>query len=252
MIPWNIVGSLFSSYFADRAAKKAEQAAAEFAEGVAFDPFNVSTSLGGVSFEDGEAFASLAPEIQQQFDDLIGQAQGFGDALGSFDPLDAQQEIFEQQQSLFAPAQEQDRLALENRLLQQGLLGSTTGALRSGALREAQGQQDLARQVAAFEQAQQTQRNLQQGQANALSGALNLSESVSGLFSTGSGLGAQASAAAQAGLAPLRDAQAARATGQAAMVKDVDFGGVGEFISGMFNSKPATSTPFTGSRNPHR
>lgn len=49
-----------------------------------------------------------------------------------------------------APGEEQRRLELENRLMAQGMLGSTGGALRSQSLREAQEQADLARQLQAF------------------------------------------------------------------------------------------------------
>lgn len=52
---------------------------------------------------------------------------------------------------LGAPQEQQDRLDLENRLFQQGMLGSTGGQLRTQALYDSQGQTDLARQLSAFD-----------------------------------------------------------------------------------------------------
>jgi hypothetical protein len=230
MIPWNIIGGLVSSYFADRAAKKGVEAAQGYADATAFEPYDVAGLLGGVTFEDGSAEAYLSPAIEAQFDALIAQAQGYGEQLQEFDPQELQSQLYEEQQALFAPAQEQDRLALESRLLQQGLLGSTTGGMRSEALLGAQSQQDLARQAVAFEQAQQAQKNLMSGQESAITGLLNLANQTEGMFGTGANLGIAQSNAALAGQEPLLGATAARSVGQAKAVSELDFG---ETISGI-------------------
>jgi len=180
-------------------AKAAQQYAEEFAKSVEFKPWDVSGPLGGATFEDGSATTALSPEMQNQLTGLFSQASGYGDALAAYDPAAAQQEMYQQQRSMFAPQQAQDRLAMENRLLAQGMLGSTGGAGRTQSLLEAQGQQDMAAQMNAWQQAQAQQQNLQQGQSQALGNIYNIGSSLSGLFGTGSGLGAEASRSAYLG-----------------------------------------------------
>jgi len=180
-------------------AKAAQQYAEDFAKSVEFKPWDVSGPLGSATFEDGSATTALSPEMQNQLTGLFSQASGYGDALAAYDPAAAQQQMYQQQRSMFAPQQAQDRLAMENRLLAQGMLGSTGGAGRTQSLLEAQGQQDQAAQLAAWQQAQQQQQNLQQGYNSSMNNILNMGNSVSGLFGTGSGLGAEASLAAYRG-----------------------------------------------------
>ena len=243
MIPWKIIGSLVSSYFADRAAKKGVDAAQDYADATAFKPYDVAGLLGGVKFEDGSAEAYLSPAIEAQFDALIAQAQGYGEQIQEFDPQALQSDLYSEQQALFAPAQEQDRLALENRLLQQGLLGSTTGSLRSETLLGAQSQQDLARQAVAFEQAQQAQKNLMSGQESAITGLLNLANQTEGMFGTGANLGIAQSNAALAGQEDLLKTKLNRISGQQDIVKDIDFGEAAASISSFFKQKtPDPST----------
>ena len=71
------------------------------------------------------------------------------------DPMAAGKKFYDMQKAIFAPEQEKDRLALESRLLSQGMLGSTGGAGRQEALRKAQSQQDLEAQYAGLDKAQQ-------------------------------------------------------------------------------------------------
>jgi len=71
------------------------------------------------------------------------------------DPIAAGKKFYEMQKAVYAPEQEKQRLALESRLLSQGMLGSTGGKARQEALLTAQGQQDLQAQADATKQAQQ-------------------------------------------------------------------------------------------------
>jgi hypothetical protein len=180
-------------------AKAAREYAEEFAKAVAFKPWDVSGPLGSATFEDGTATTTFSPEMQNQLTGLFSQASGYGDALSTYDPAAAQQEMYQQQRSLFAPQQSRDRLALESRLLNQGMFGSTGGAGITQSLLESQGQQDLASQVAAWEQSQQYQQNLQQGYNSTMDTIFNMGNSISGLFGTGAGLGAEESLAAYRG-----------------------------------------------------
>jgi hypothetical protein len=118
-------------------------------------PWNVSGEFGGIEYDrEGKAVStSLSQPWQSQLDRLLGRADTTGAQIAKYsaDPMIAQQQLYEQQQALFAPQQERDRLSLEARLQAQGKGGSTGGAGEMGALREAQYQQDLARQYGAFD-----------------------------------------------------------------------------------------------------
>ena len=221
---WGLAGNLISGIFADKAAKRSEQRAAQFAEATEFKPFDVTDPTGQATFEDGRATTTLNPELQAQLDALLVQSTQFGEAGTSFDPFEAQQEIYEQQQSLFAPAQEQDRLALESRLLQQGLLGSTTGALQTGALRTAQEQANVSRQAQALQQAQSIQAQQQQQQLGALQGAVTLAQMPGKLLAQGGSLGGQQSAAASLGQQAMLQTGMSRDTGRAGMFEQIGAG----------------------------
>lgn len=118
-------------------------------------PWNVSGEFGGIEYDrEGKAVStSLSQPWQSQLDRLLGRADTTGAQIAKYsaDPMIAQQQLYEQQQALFAPQQERDRLSLEARLQAQGKGGSTGGAGEMQALREAQYQQDLARQYGAFD-----------------------------------------------------------------------------------------------------
>jgi hypothetical protein len=199
---WNL-------YQDNKNQRRVEAAAQGFADKTKYDPYNLTSPIGGVGFEDGSGMATFSPEMDAIFNDLLAQHANYSDRLQNFDPAAAQQEMYQQQRSMFAPQQEQDRLSMENRLLAQGMLGSTGGAGRTQSLLEAQGQQDQGAQLAAWQQAQQYQNNLQQGQTQSLTDIFNLNNQLSGLFSTGGNLGNMSSANNYKAYADLEAANAA-------------------------------------------
>ena len=155
-----------------------------------FNPYGVTSSLGQASFTDGSANVQLSPELQRVFGGLLGgiqpgsiptaqslmgqtgglqqasqdvlaqapqfreQAQGLlGRAQTQFDIARDPQAALAFQRQAYGPELERQRLSQESRLLNQGLLGSTTGALQreglatgqnQALLRGAQGQQQQA------------------------------------------------------------------------------------------------------------
>lgn len=153
-------GALLQGRSARKAAQTQADAQRESAE-MAYEqsmPWNLTAAGANISVdEDGKTMTTeLSPELQSIYEGMFSRAGQWTPMVEDLmaDPFTAQQRLYEQQRQLFAPQQEQERLALENRLLSQGMLGSTGGALRTQALREAQGTQDLQRQIAAMTQAQ--------------------------------------------------------------------------------------------------
>jgi hypothetical protein len=95
-------------------------------EGSRFQPFSVTSSLGGVQgTAEGGFGMALSPEQQAMQDRLFGMSGGFLDELGG-DPLERQKALYEQLRAIQSPEEERQRLALEERLLGQGRLGLMT------------------------------------------------------------------------------------------------------------------------------
>ena len=137
----------------------------------------------------GAAISGLAPRFESQARGLAQEAARQRDIAR--DPASA----LAFQREIYGPELERQRLSQESRLLNQGLLGSTTGALQQEATRTAQNQALLRgaqqQQAQAFQQAQGLL-----GQSQNLS-QLGLSARGQGLGATQAQLGAQQ---AQAGL----------------------------------------------------
>ena len=168
-----------------------------------FTPYSVTTGFGaGQIGPQGQYATTLSPEAAALQSSLLGQAQtaagalggapaGYGQlessALSQAQTLLGQQtptaeSLFQQMQSIQAPEQERQRLALENRLAAQGRLGTQTsmfgGTPEALALEKAIQEQQAS---SAF-QAQQLAPQLAQAQL----------QQATGLFGLGS----------QAGMAP--------------------------------------------------
>tara|TARA_R110000744_G_scaffold162074_2_gene278677 strand:- start:1956 stop:2852 length:897 start_codon:yes stop_codon:yes gene_type:complete len=92
---------------------------------IGFTPYSISTGFGsgGIDPATGQYSAMLSPEQQALQTSLLGQASTLAGQAG---PTGA--ELYEQMQAARAPQNEQQRLALENRLAAQGRLGTQTAA----------------------------------------------------------------------------------------------------------------------------
>ena len=91
-----------------------------------FQPFSVTSSLGGIAgTAEGGFDMNLSEEQQALQDRLFGMAGGFMDELGG-DPLERQKALYEQLRAIQSPEEQRQRQALEERLLGQGRLGVMT------------------------------------------------------------------------------------------------------------------------------
>ena len=164
---------------------------------VEFNPYNVSSTLGQSTVSGQSVDAQLSPELQALYSGLLGrvglgqaqiptaqslmgqtgglqqtaqdvlarapqfqeQAQGLlGRAQSQFDIARDPQAAIDFQRRAYGPELERQRLSQESRLLNQGLLGSTTGSLQREGL--AQGQNRALIQGAQGQQQQAFQQGL--------------------------------------------------------------------------------------------
>ena len=161
--PTVAVGAGVSLIGQSKAAKAQDRAsaAAERQAELAYErskPWDVEGAFGGAEFdEDGRQLnLSLSQPWQSEYDIAMAGAQKQRDYIAGMeaDPMAAGKKFYEMQKAIYAPEQEQARLAQENRLLAQGMLGSSGGASRIEALRKAQEMQDLEAQYAGLDKAQ--------------------------------------------------------------------------------------------------
>jgi hypothetical protein len=148
-------------------------------------PFGVTNATPALPGIAAQVQTTLSPELQAIQNLLLGQATGafatpttvspyltgagtsasqaaqgaFG-ALNTFDPNQATAEQYALMMQLLGPQQQQDALALEERLYQQGRLGSTGGSLEQQALSQAQNLANVQAYLDSQTAAQQAQQNL--------------------------------------------------------------------------------------------
>lgn len=165
---------------------------------VQFDPRDVQGLLGSTTFdEQGNATVTGSGQLQQAMGGLFGSGgqflqQGTQAATQDFDVL--RDESLATLRELAQPQEEQAAASTASRLFNQGVLGSTGGALQMQALEEAQQQADLERQMQAINLAQQQQQQgMQQAQLGAglFGNAVNIGQAPMQTAQLGATLGGQ-------------------------------------------------------------
>jgi len=157
----NAAASIIGGIYANKQAKKAVGAATDQAN-MAYQqslPQQYTGMFGGYDPDTGEFLNQDMQNLMQQYMDRRGQTAA---QIQDLDPMELQQQLYNQQLGLLQPEQERQALAQESRLLQQGRLGSTGGAGQMQALQEAQGQQRLGLLSNSYQQAQATQDAMRQ------------------------------------------------------------------------------------------
>jgi len=127
---------------------------------VSFQPFTVTSGVGGVTGGPSGTTYTLSPEQQAMQQQLFGGAgQFFGQAQMPTAAREAN--VYERIRATQRPEEERQRLALEERLAQQGRLGVRTsmfgGTPEAFAMEQAQGEARNRAMLAAIQQAQQEQ-----------------------------------------------------------------------------------------------
>jgi hypothetical protein len=156
-------------------------------------PWGVSAAgIGGTTVDkEGRVISTTIDPQMQALADMFRERMGMQTAaISGYDPAQAAQDYYQQ---YVAPdllrSQEQERLALENRLLGQGMLGSTGGALRSEALLQAQEASKRQARGEAFSQSQNLLDAMRKREAADLAAMAGIYEAPVGLMTTGTGIG---------------------------------------------------------------
>ena len=191
--------ALGTGYMASKAARESTSAQEQAAQ-LAWErsqPWNVGGVFGATTFdpESRTSLQTLSPEMQAQYDASMASAKSNraqANALGT-DPAAMGKKFYEQQKALYAPGQEQQRLERENRLVAQGMFGSTGGQMQMNSLLDAQAQQDAQAQIAGYDKAQAIQDTYRGRYASDLSLAQGLGNLPATYGQAGQGIGANLS-----------------------------------------------------------
>ena len=143
----------------------AQALAQEARAGTEFKPYTVTSGLANVTTTPEGGFdIGLTPQQQALQTQLQGQVGGLFGQVGQ-DPAAAQAQLFEQMRATQRPEEERQRLALEERMLSQGRLGSAAYGGSSPELlaQETARQEAMARANLGARQQSQTEM-LQAGQ----------------------------------------------------------------------------------------
>ena len=154
------ISTLGAGYMASKAARESTDAQKQAAD-LAWQrsqPWNVGGVFGATTFnpDTRTSLQTLSPGMQTEYDAAMASAaanRGQIAALGA-DPATMGKQFYEQQKALYAPEQEQQRLERENRLIAQGMFGSTGGQAQMNSLLDAQAQQDAQAKIAGYDKAQ--------------------------------------------------------------------------------------------------
>lgn len=155
-------------------------------------PYGLMTPTGGITWDydakTGEAY--ISPEMQAFADRLMGRATTQAGAITAYDPTQAAQQYYQQYvEPDLLQQQERERLSLESRLLGQGMLGATGGALQLGDLFRAQSAEQRAARGESFTQSQAMLDSMRQRELADIAAAASIYESPATLFQTGAGVG---------------------------------------------------------------
>lgn len=107
--------------------------------------------------QDGKTIKqSLSPELQAQYDALLARSGMSADRVAemSGSPQELQNYIYNQQQALLQPSQDQARAQLDEQQIARGMLGSTGGASQRGGLETSIGMQNQQALANALTQSQ--------------------------------------------------------------------------------------------------
>jgi len=125
------LGTAAGGYLASREQRKGAEAAADAAR---FRPVDIDTPLGSVDASMGGYTANLTPDLERRMQGLLGmsdvQMQAAQSPQASLDFLNR----------IYGTELDRQSASLESRQFNQGLLGTTTGALQTEALSKGQNQ----------------------------------------------------------------------------------------------------------------
>jgi len=141
------------------------------------EPFSIMAPGGTVAYNPQTRLATLglSPDMQQAYTNYLQRAGETGAQISVTDPFGLGSQYYQQYvEPDLLKGQERERLALENRLLSQGMLGSTGGALRQEALGTAQATAEQQARAASIGQGMSWMDTLRAQEAADMAAAQNI------------------------------------------------------------------------------
>lgn len=194
----NLLGGIGSGIVANNLSKDMLDNASKLADNINFTPYTIKSSLGN-TYQDpttGAMVSELSPQWQQANNALLDNFYG-NLQYSQMDPMQASQYAYNMGSQLNAYQDEQNRLGLENRLLAQGMLGSTGGASQMRALYDSMNQRDLGREAQSLQLGQNMLNNYQQRAMNAYNPLMDITKTLNNQINVSSTMGGQNLAAEQ-------------------------------------------------------
>ena len=148
--------------------------------------------------QDGKTIKqSLSPELQAQYDALLARSGMSADRVAemSGSPQELQNYIYNQQQALLQPSQDQARAQLDEQQIARGMLGSTGGASQRGGLETSIGMQNQQALANALTQSQglldaeRGRQSMDMSNALTMAGQPNVMAGIGGSYAAGGALG---------------------------------------------------------------
>jgi hypothetical protein len=208
-------------------------------------PFTIG-SLGGVADFDAEkkaGFLGLSPQLSDIYAGALERSGMFGEqgfSYAAMDPFAAGELFFQQSDPFYQQQQDRSRAELETKLLAQGRLGSTGGALEQEALETAISNQQMQRREAGFTKAQALIDTLLGRERGDIAQAVGLLDIPLQQANVGRGVGGTIGTTAAAGLASQASSQEllAKAQGQYPGMFGLGAAGLGNYITKNFGTQP--------------
>lgn len=239
------MGSLVSSVLGMDNGMKAGQQAAEagerYAKDVYFRPYTMTSGFGVSQYTPDQYSSELAPQFYGAQAAALGGATGLLGQLSSFDPVQRQQDLFQQQAALLQPEFQAQQTRLESGAFGSGRLGLRLAGEGIGAgsgmvqpdvfgLGQAQSQALGQLAVQSREQALQEGATLTDMATNLLAQGIGIAELEATLMKLG--VDAESARATAAGLAGQVGTGGYQTMAQAGMAQDKAMGGLFGGIAG--------------------
>lgn len=197
-------------------------------------PWDISGPLGSVTYdrENKTITQEMSDDARGVMERFLGRSAAFGDEISTYDPMEMQQNLYNQQRGLFAEQDNLARMRAEEQAIARGTRDSTVNYWDERARLDAINQRDLGLQADSFMQSQallDSQIAREQGYAQAgfsLAGQANPYFSPSILAGQGSHT-AKNMAGMSAASMNWADALAAKSAGRSGML--------GQFASSLFS-----------------
>jgi len=250
----DIIGGGLSFLGAKESAKAATQAAQSQADAAranaasataAATPYTIG-SLGGVADFDPKkkaGYLGLSPQLSDIYAGALERSGMFGEqgyGYAAMDPFAAGELFFQQSDPYYQQQQDRTRAELETRLLAQGRLGSTGGALEQEALETSIANQQMQRREAGFTKAQALIDTLLGRERGDIAQAVGLLDIPLQQANVGRGIGGTVGGVAAEGLRSQAASQGLLSQAQGAYPGMFGLGaaGLGNYITKNYGNQP--------------